>query len=84
MIFGVLCLQDMRKGVFDMNDRLLTPKQLCEVIPNTTPNYWATLRFKGQGPAYLKPSPKRVYYRESVVWEWLSSTERHGTAEGAA
>ncbi|KAB1662830.1 helix-turn-helix transcriptional regulator [Pseudoclavibacter sp. CFCC 13611] len=67
-----------------MNDRLLTPKALCELVPGTTPNYWAGLRFKGQGPAFLKPSPKRVLYRESKVWEWLESTERHGTAEGAA
>ncbi len=66
-----------------MNERLLTTKELTELIPGTTVSYWAGLRFKSEGPKYLKPSPRKVLYLESQVWEWLRNTERSGTVEVA-
>lgn len=57
----------------------LTPDQLCELVPGTTKNYWAQLRFIGNGPKYLKPSPKKVLYVKSQVIEWLENSARYGT-----
>lgn len=64
-------------------EKYLTPSQLCEVIAGTTPGYWAQLRFVGKGPKYLKPSAKKVLYREADVLAWLNATERTGTAAAA-
>lgn len=64
-----------------MEDKLLTPEQLCEIIPGTSKQYWATLRFKGQGPKFIKPSPRTVLYRLSTVMSWLDAREFQGNAE---
>ena len=61
----------------------LTPDQLCELIPGTTKAYWANLRFVGNGPTYLKPTPKKVLYIKCDVIEWLESSQRDGTARQA-
>lgn len=60
---------------------LLSPEQVCEMVPGMTKGNLAQLRFKGIGPKYLKPSPRTVVYRESDIIEWLESSERTGTAE---
>jgi hypothetical protein len=64
-------------------DELLTPQQMTELVPDTSEPYWAQLRFNGTGPAYLKPSPKKVLYQKSDVIEWLQSSKRFGTAKDA-
>lgn len=66
-----------------MNERLYTTKEMTERVPNTSIPYWAGLRFKGEGPRYLKLSPRKVLYTESSVAEWLANSERSGTAEVA-
>lgn len=63
--------------------KYLTPDQLTELVPGTTKGYWAQLRFLGSGPAYLKPSAKKVLYREESVISWLDASERIGTAVAA-
>lgn len=63
-----------------VRDRYLSPQQVCEIVPGMTKANLAQLRFKGQGPKYLKPSPKIVVYREADVTAWLDASERTGTA----
>lgn len=57
----------------------LTPEQLTELVPGTNKNYWAHLRYVGNGPKYLKPSAKKIIYIKSDVIEWLESAARYGT-----
>lgn len=61
----------------------LTPSQACVLIPGMTKEHLAQLRFIGKGPKFLKPTPRKVLYRESDVLEWLEASERTSTAEGA-
>lgn len=61
----------------------LSPKEVAERIPGMTVSNLAQLRFKGQGPRYMKPSAKVVVYDWADCVEWLESTKRDGTAEAA-
>ncbi len=62
---------------------LLGPEEVCEMIPGMTTAKLAQLRFKGEGPAYMKPTAKTVVYDRDEVMAWLRSTSRTGTAEVA-
>lgn len=62
---------------------LLGPEEVCELIPGMTTAKLAQLRFKGEGPAYMKPTAKTVVYDRDEVITWLRSTARTGTAEVA-
>lgn len=64
--------------------KYLTPEQVCEIIPGITKAGLAQLRFTGTGPKFLKPTPKKVLYREGDVIEWLESSERTSTAAVSA
>lgn len=46
-------------------------------------NALAQMRFKGEGPKFLKPTPRTVLYRRSVVDEWLNASERTITGVAA-
>jgi hypothetical protein len=43
----------------------------------------AQLRFKGMGPAFLKPTAKTVCYRESDIIAWLEGSARTKTGQVA-
>lgn len=58
---------------------LLTPREAAEYVRQST-NLLAQLRFKGQGPKYLKPTPRTVLYRRSDLDAWLNASERTSTA----
>lgn len=59
----------------------LSPREVAAMIPGMTVSNLAQLRFKGQGPRYMKPSPKVCVYERTDVIEWLESTKRNSTAE---
>lgn len=65
-------------------ERLLTPQQVCDLIPGMTPPKLAQLRFNGGGPRFLKPTPRTVVYRESQVAAWLDGVEHVRTNELAS
>lgn len=63
----------------------MTPAQVHERWPFLSVSHLAQLRFKGaadrgEGPKFLKPTPKTVVYRERDVIEWLEASERTSTA----
>jgi hypothetical protein len=64
-------------------DTYLDPTQVCELIPGMTRSHLAQLRFHGTGPSYMRPTPKKIVYRESTVRAWLESTERTQTGDAA-
>lgn len=66
----------------------LTPRGVCEKYPFLSVNHLAQMRFtgaaeRGEGPKYLRPSPRTILYRESDIINWIESSERTGTAEVA-
>lgn len=56
-------------------DDVLTPTQVCEQYPIfSTTQALADLRWRGEGPDYIKTAPGRagrVFYRRSAVERWL-------------
>ena len=64
----------------EVRDRLLSPDQVCDLIPGMTRALLAQMRFRGDGPVFIKVSPKKVVYRESAIDEYLTSRERTSTA----
>lgn len=68
------------------NDDLLPPPQVCdEYSVFRSPAALAELRWRGEGPDYIKTAPGRsgrVFYRRSSIEKWLD--ERTVTVGGAA
>lgn len=60
---------------------LMTPEDVCALIPGMTKANLAQLRYAGGGPKFLKPTPRTVLYRESDIIDWLNASERTSTAE---
>lgn len=65
-----------------MEDRWLTIDEVAKML-HLSRGALAQMRYEGRGPAYSKPSPRRVLYRESVVVTWLESLSRTSTADAA-
>jgi predicted DNA-binding transcriptional regulator AlpA len=65
-------------------EKLLSPAEVCEIVPGMSENLLAQMRFRGDGPRFIKPSPRKVVYRSSVVEAWLQSREQTSTRETAA
>lgn len=63
-------------------DPLLTPREAADYT-RLTVAHLAQLRFRGNGPRFLNPSPKTVLYRQSVLDEWLAASERSRTGQFA-
>lgn len=68
-----------------MRDVVLTPQQVCEQYPIfRSRQALADLRWRGDGPAYIKSHPSRsgrVFYRRSAIEAWLDErTVRTGDA----
>lgn len=55
------------------DDKILTAAQVCERIPNITPQYLAILRHRGGGPVYIKLGGRKILYRESDVNAWIKA-----------
>lgn len=60
-----------------------SPEEVCAYVPGMTPRRLAQMRYRGDGPPFIKPAPRKVVYRRSAVEEWLASLERRRTDEPA-
>lgn len=59
-----------------MQIRYLSPAQVCdEVVPGMTEGLLAQMRFRGDGPPFIRASPKKVVYAEDALHEWLRSRQ---------
>ncbi|WIB76798.1 hypothetical protein DEJ28_14220 [Curtobacterium sp. MCPF17_002] len=68
-----------------MDDELMRPEDVVAATRGTVSlGSLAQRRYKGLAPAYLKPTPRTVLYRRSVVEAWLEESERTSTAEASA
>jgi hypothetical protein len=54
-----------------MESEIIPASDMKNIIPETSDQYWATLRHKGGGPEYIKVGPRKVYYRLADVEAWL-------------
>ncbi len=64
-----------------MEEQYLTPTQAAELMPGMTVEHLAQLRFTGKGPKFLKPTPRKVFYRRRDIIDWLEASERTSTAK---
>lgn len=60
-----------------------SPEEVCEYVPGISTNLLAQWRFRGDGPPFIKPSPRKVVYRRAAVEAWLASREQSSTRENA-
>ena len=56
-------------GKYNDGDRL-TPSEAAEFLGYKGKQTLANLRMKNQGPAYEKPSPKKIFYRVADLKDW--------------
>lgn len=59
-------------------DPLLTPGEAA-AYARLTVGQLAQLRYRGHGPVYLNPTPRRILYRRSDLDSWLYASERTST-----
>lgn len=71
-------------AIGDDVEKYLSADEVCEHLPGITPNLLAQMRFRGDGPPFLKPTPKTVLYRMSAVEEWLAAREQLSTRENVS
>lgn len=57
-----------------MGDHLIPASQMKELFPDTSDQYWATLRHRGTGPAYIKVV-RKVFYDRADIEEWLTANK---------
>lgn len=55
-------------------EKLLTDSEVCDLVPGLTRAGLAQMRFKGTGPNYIKPSPRKIVYRQSDIERWLEES----------
>lgn len=58
----------------------LSPAQVCELVPVLTVRDLEDMRTNNTGPAYSRPTPRKVVYLEADVRAWVSS-KRQATRE---
>lgn len=56
-----------------METELIPASAMKNLIPETSDQYWATLRHKGGGPVYTKIG-RKVFYRRVDIDTWLASS----------
>lgn len=50
---------------------LLTPEDLIDLAPATSPWVWKRLRAEGKGPRFVRIG-RRVFYPRTEVQEWIN------------
>lgn len=60
-------------------EKYLSPEEVCEQIPGMTEGLLKQMRFRGDGPPFIKVSPRRVAYAESSLHNWMQARERTST-----
>jgi len=63
-----------------LDERYISPKQVCELVPGMTESRLRQRRHLGLAPAFVKPTPRTVVYKLSEVTRWLSDSEQTTTA----
>jgi len=56
-----------------MISKLGTPKQVAEAL-HTTPASLAQMRYRGDGPKFIRAGRRRVLYRWADVEQWITDS----------
>lgn len=56
-----------------MISQLATPAQVAEAL-HTTPASLAQMRYRGDGPMFVRAGRRRVLYRWADVEEWIANS----------
>jgi hypothetical protein len=59
----------------------LSPQQVAELIPGMNVNLLAQMRFRGDGPRYVRVTPRKIVYEEGDVLAYLESRKRSSTSD---
>lgn len=61
--------------------RYMTPQQVCdELLPGMTTAQLAQLRYRGTGPEYFAPTPRKILYSDQRVRAWVEESARTVTS----
>lgn len=63
----------------DPRDVRMRPEEAAAYIPMDK-GQLAQLRYTGNGPKFLKPSTRTVFYRKGDIDDWLDASEQSTTA----
>lgn len=63
-----------------MNDEFILPAHVAELTGMTVGGL-AQLRYRGRGPRFYKPTPKKVLYKRSEVIAWVEASAQLQTGE---
>jgi len=63
-----------------MVPNLATPAEVAEAL-HTTPASLAQMRYRGEGPKWVRAGRRRVLYRWADVEQWITESVRISTGE---
>lgn len=58
----------------------LSPNEVCRLVPGMTVNLLAQMRFRGDGPEFIRASPRKIVYSRTEIDRYLESRRRSSTA----
>jgi predicted DNA-binding transcriptional regulator AlpA len=61
-------------------ERLLTPKEAAHFL-RVSLSWLAKARMRGDGPPYIRVSPRSIRYTEAAVIQWMKLRQRLSTSE---
>jgi predicted DNA-binding transcriptional regulator AlpA len=59
---------------------LLTPKEAAKLL-KVSLSWLAKARMRGDGPPYIRISPRSIRYTEATLMQWMKSRQRTSTSE---
>jgi predicted DNA-binding transcriptional regulator AlpA len=59
---------------------LLTPKEAAKLL-KVSLSWLAKARTRGDGPPYIRISPRSIRYTEATLMQWMKSRQRTSTSE---
>ena len=65
---------------YEQSDPLLTTRESAAHL-NVSKSYLDKLRVYGGGPEFLRPSPRKILYRRSVLDRWIHERRFGSTSE---
>jgi predicted DNA-binding transcriptional regulator AlpA len=59
---------------------LLTPKEAARLL-KVSSSWLAKARMRGDGPPYIRMSPRSIRYTEATLVQWMKGRQRMSTSE---
>jgi predicted DNA-binding transcriptional regulator AlpA len=59
---------------------LLTPKEAARLL-KVSSSWLAKARMRGDGPPYIRMTPRSIRYTDAALVQWMKSRQRMSTSE---